>query len=298
MDLILQQLINLLSLGSLYALVAIGYTLVYGVLRLINFAHGDVLMLGAYLALFLLTGMHLSPVPLPWPLAFAGAVALTALAGVALERVAYRPLRSAPRLSLLITAIGASLFLENFGIVAFGGRPLAFPDVGNLDRVVQLGALSVPILSLWIPGVTALTLGVTFWIVYRSKVGMAMRAISRDRETAQLMGVDTNRVISLTFGLGSALAAVGGIMWSLKFAQVNPLMGVLPGIKAFVAAVLGGIGSVAGAALGGFLLGGLEVLFVAFLPDWSGYRDALAFFILIAILLLRPTGIMGEELPE
>lgn len=291
MELLLQQLVNLLSLGSLYALIAIGYTLVYGVLRLINFAHGDVMMVGAYIATFALTR-------LPWPAAFGVAVCGTALLGVAIERAAYRPLRTAPRLSLLITAIGASLFLENIGIVVFGGRPLAFPAIGLFDRVLHIGGISLPLLSVWIPAGTAVVLAVTFWIIYRTRTGMAMRAISRDRETAQLMGVNVNRVITLTFALGSALAAVGGIMWSIKFTSITPLMGVMPGIKAFVAAVLGGIGSVPGAALGGLVLGGLEVLFVAFLPELSGYRDALAFFILIGILLIRPRGIMGEDLPE
>ncbi|MGQ0793242.1 MAG: branched-chain amino acid ABC transporter permease [Deltaproteobacteria bacterium] len=301
MEALLQQIINGVSLGSLYALIAIGYTMVYGVLRLINFAHGDVMMMGAYFGFFLITGFSLvglSVMPMPWYAAFAVAIFLTALLGFLIERLAYRPLRSFPKISVLMTAIGVSFFLENLGLVVFGGRPKGFPVPEPFERIYYLGDVSVPILGLWIPLITLLSLAALFYLVYRTKSGIAMRAISRDVETPKLMGIDVNRVISLTFVVGSALAAVGGVMLAMRYPQINPLMGIMPGIKAFTAAVLGGIGNVAGAALGGLLLGFIEIFFVALLPDYAGYRDAIAFFILIFILLARPGGIMGEKLPD
>ena len=290
---LLQAAINGLALGSLYALIAIGYTMVYGILRLINFAHGDVLMVGCYIAWF---GMAVFL--MPWWAAMLGAMGLTAMLGVLIDRGAYRPLRKAPRLSALITAIGVSFFLENLGLVVFGGRPKAFARPEIFNQIYQWGELRVLSLSLWGPLITALVLAGLLLIIYRTRLGMAMRAVSRDFTTVQLMGIDTNRVIACTFALGSALAAVGGIFWAMKYPQINPLMGVLPGLKSFVAAVLGGIGNVMGAMLGGLVLGLCEILLVALMPDLAGYRDALAFVLLIIILLFRPTGIMGEELPE
>jgi branched-chain amino acid transport system permease protein len=288
---LLQQLINGLSLGSLYALVAIGYTLVYGILRLINFAHGDLLMVAAYLAV-----MGVGIFSWPWPLAFGLAILLTGVLGVLLERGAYRPLRRAPRISLLISAIAASFLLENLALVLAGGRPKPFPVPGAFSGAFQWGGLFIPRLSLLIPLITAVLLVILFVIVYRTQVGRAMRAIALDLETVSLMGIDVNRIIALTFLLGSLLAGAGGLLWSMKYPQVNPFMGILPGLKAFIAAVLGGIGNVTGAVLGGLLLGLLEVLIVAFFPSWAGYRDALAFALLIALLLARPTGLLGETL--
>jgi branched-chain amino acid transport system permease protein len=290
---LLQQLINGLSLGSLYALIAIGYTMVYGILRLINFAHGDLLMVAAYVAV-----MAVGLFSWPWPAAFALAVLLTGVLGVLLERGAYRPLRRAPRISLLISAIAASFLLENLALVLAGGRPKPFPVPTAFAGALNFGGVFIPRLSLLIPAVTAMLLLLLFFIIYRTQVGRAMRAIARDLETVSLMGIDVNRVIAFTFLLGSLLAGAGGVMWSMKYPQVNPFMGILPGLKAFIAAVLGGIGNVAGAVLGGFILGLLEVLIVAFLPDWAGYRDALAFVLLIALLLVRPTGLLGEVLGE
>ncbi len=289
----LQQLINGLTLGSLYALIAIGYTMVYGILRLINFAHGDVLMAGCYIAWYGVVMFHL-----PWWAALAGAMALAALLGVLIDQGAYRPLRQAPRISALITAIGISFLLENLGLVVFGGRPKAFVRPEVFNHIYQWGELRVLSLSVWVPVITAVILAGLVFVIYRTRTGMAMRAVSRDMSTVQLMGIDTNRVVALTFALGSALAAAGGVFWAMKYPQINPLMGVLPGLKAFVAAVLGGIGNVVGAMLGGMILGLAEILLVALLPEMAGYRDALAFVLLIAILLLRPTGIIGEELPE
>ncbi len=289
----LQQIINGVSLGSLYGLIAIGYTMVYGILRLINFAHGDVLMVGCYFAFYAILIFSL-----PWYASFLVAIFLTALLGIAIDRGAYLPVRKAPRISALITAIGVSFLLENLALIIFGGRPKAFYRPPIFGKVIEWGDLHFLTLSLWIPGITFILIIFLLLIVYRPRTGMAMRAIARDMETVRLMGVDVNRITSITFALGSALAAAGGIMWALKFPQIDPYMGIVPGLKAFVAAVLGGIGNVIGAALGGFLLGLLEIMLVALMPSLGGYKDAFAFLILIGILLFRPIGIMGEKLPD
>ena len=293
LSIFLQQLINGISLGSLYGLVAIGYTMVYGILRLINFAHGDVLMMGCYFAFY---GILIFS--LPWWASFLAAILLTALLGVIIDRGAYLPVRKAPRISALITAIGVSFLLEHLGLVIFGGRAKAFYRPPIFGAVFEWGEIRFIALTLWIPLVTLFLVLGLLYIVYRTRIGRAMRAISRDMETVRLMGVDVNRITSITFALGSALAAAGGIMWALKFPQIDPYMGIIPGIKAFVAAVLGGIGNVAGAALGGLLLGILEIMLIALMPSLAGYKDAFAFLILIVILLFRPIGIMGERLPE
>lgn len=289
----LQQLINGLSLGSLYALIAIGYTMVYGILRLINFAHGDLLMVAAYVAV-----MGVGLFSWPWPAAFGLAIGLTGLLGVLLERGAYRPLRRAPRISLLISAIAASFLLENLALVIAGGRAKPFPVPPVLEGALVWHGLFIPKLSLLIPLTTAALLVGLFIIIYRTAAGRAMRAIARDLETVSLMGIDVNRIIAFTFLLGSLLAGAGGLLWAMKYPQVNPLMGIMPGLKAFIAAVLGGIGNVAGAVLGGLILGLLEVMIVALFPAWAGYRDALAFALLIVLLLARPTGLLGETLGE
>jgi branched-chain amino acid transport system permease protein len=260
---------------------------------LINFAHGDVLMVGCYFAFYALLIFSL-----PWYASFLVAIFLTALLGIAIDRGAYLPVRKAPRISALITAIGVSFLLENLALVIFGGRPKAFYRPPIFGKVIEWGDLHFLTLSLWIPAITFILIIFLLLIVYRTPTGMAMRAISRDMETVRLMGVDVNRIISITFALGSALAAAGGIMWALKFPQIDPYMGIVPGLKAFVAAVLGGIGNVIGAALGGFLLGLLEIMLVALMPSLGGYKDAFAFLILIGILLFRPIGIMGEKLPD
>jgi len=292
-ELFLQNLINGISLGSLYALIAIGYTMVYGIVRLINFAHGDIIMLAAYFVFFGVGLFHI-----PWGLAALLSIALTALVGMGIEKAAYKPLRDAPRISILISAIGVSFFLENFGVVVFGGRPQAFYSPALFQGVIRLGNVSIINLGIIIPIITIVLLMGLVYIVNNTKTGMAMRACSRDIDTAKLMGIDVDRIISFTFGLGSALAAVGGIMWGLKYPQLHPLIGIMPGLKCFIAAVVGGIGNIPGAMLGGFILGMGEILLVAFLPGLSGYRDAFAFIILILILLFRPTGILGEKVAE
>ncbi len=290
---VMQQIVFGLTLGCLYSLIAIGYTMVYGVLRLINFAHGDLLMVSGYLAFYGIVIYHL-----PWPLGFGLAIAITALLGILIDRGAYKPIRKSPRISALITAIGVSFLLENLALVVIGARPKAFPQPAPFAGGLEAGTISISYISFWILGVTAVLLTVVLLIVHRTRIGMAMRALSRDMETVRLMGIDIDRVISFTFVLGSALAAAGGIMWCMRDPPVDPFLGVIPGLKAFVAAVLGGIGSVTGAALGGFLLGLAEVLIVAAKPEWSGYKDAIAFSLLIIVLLTRPTGIVGEELPD
>jgi branched-chain amino acid transport system permease protein len=291
--LFLQHIVNALSLGSLYALIAIGYTMVYGILRLINFAHGDVFMLGAYVAFY---GTAL--LSLPWWAALLVAILFTALFGVGLERVAYRPLRDSPKISIMISAIGASYLIENLGVLIFGGRPKGVDVPQILGQVLNIGSVSVVVVSLVIPVCTFILLGILLWIVNRTKTGMAMRAVSTDVEAARLMAVDVNGIVSFTFGVGSLMAAFGGILWSYKYPQLNPLMGIMPGLKCFIAAVIGGIGSIGGAVLGGFLLGLIEILTVAILPTLSGYRDAFAFVLLIVVLLVKPTGLLGKRQAE
>ncbi|NLW60412.1 MAG: branched-chain amino acid ABC transporter permease [Firmicutes bacterium] len=293
LDLFLQHLSNGISLGSLYALIAIGYTMVYGILRLINFAHGDIFMMATYFAFF-----GIATFQIPWFITFPLVLVLTAALGMGVEAVAYRPLRDAPKISLLISAIGASFFLENLTIVLFGGVPKPFPAPKLFTDVVQVGTVAIQKLTFYIPVVTILALLGLGYLINRTKTGMAMRAVSMDYETAQVMGININRTIAFTFGLGSLLAAVGGIMWGMKFPQIQPLMGVIPGLKCFIAAVIGGIGNIAGAVIGGFILGIGEIMLVAFLPNLTGYRDAFAFVLLILILMSKPTGILGEKTAE
>jgi len=289
----IQQFMNGLTLGSLYALIAIGYTMVYGILRLINFAHGDLFMVGAYF-FFFVVGIF----SLPWWLALPVAMALTAVVGMLIDRGAYRPVRNAPRISALITAVGMSFLLENGGIVVLGARPKAFPKPALMTGVHYIFGARVLGVTIWTPLIALALLCLLLYVIYKTKLGMAMRAVSTDVETTQLMGVDANRVITYTFAIGSALAAAAGIMWGFKYPQIQPLMGLYPGWKAFTAAVVGGIGNVVGAAIGGLIIGLSEILLVAFLPSLSGYRDAFVFGILILFLLLRPTGILGESLKE
>jgi branched-chain amino acid transport system permease protein len=289
----MQLLINGISLGSLYALIAIGYTMVYGIVRLINFAHGDIIMLAAYFVYF---GYGLFK--LPWYLSVIASILLTATIGILIEKAAYKPLREAPRISVLISAIGVSFLLENLAIVVFGGRPQRFYTPDIFVGSFKVAGATIPYLGIIIPIMTMLLLFSLLYLVNRTNMGLAMRACSRDMDTAKLMSIDVNKVISFTFGIGSTLAAVGGILWSLKYPQIYPLLGVMPGLKCFIAAVVGGIGNIEGAVLGGFVLGLGEIMLVGCLPDFSGYRDAFAFIILILILLIRPTGILGEKIAE
>ena len=289
LTLFLQQLINGVSLGSLYALIAIGYTMVYGILRLINFAHGDLLMVAAYAAIY-----GVSLFSLPWFVSFPLAVIATGAIGILLDRAAYKPLRQAPRVSLLISAIGASFLMENLALVLIGGVPKPFPRPDFFGYVIKAGDLHIQVLTIYSPIITLLLVLGLLYIVFKTRAGKAMRAASRDFEATRLMGINLDRIIALTFLLGSSLAAASGIMWAMKYPQINPFMGVIPGVKAFIAAVIGGIGNIVGAVFGGFLLGLCEILIVALLPGLAEYRDAFAFLLLIGVLLFRPTGIMGE----
>ena len=301
MDWFFQQLINGLALGSIYALIALGYTMVYGILRFINFAHSDVLMLGAFAAFFLApTVAHFFPLP-----SYSGALLVTALSaaicaaiGILIELLAYRPLRDRPKLTVLITAIGVSLFIE-FTCqhrAVFGAATKPFPNLLP-QHDFRVAGLAVNSNDLVVPVVTVLLLTALWLIVQKTKIGTAMRAVSFNHQAAALMGVSINRVISFTFGLGSALAAIAGVLYAMKAPGIEPLMGVQPGLRAFIAAVLGGIGNLPGAALGGLVLGLLET-FAGGMPAISNYRDGIAFAILILILLFKPAGLLGKAQVE
>jgi branched-chain amino acid transport system permease protein len=289
-DTFFQHLANALSLGSLYALLAIGYTMVYGVLRLINFAHGDIFMLATYFAFYIA-----ATAVMPWWAVFILAIVLTGIFGVVVERVAYKPLRDYPRMSIMISAIGVSFLIENLATVVFGGRPKAFSVPELFSGLVMFGNVRIITVNLFIPVVTFGMLIILLFVVNKTKTGMAMRAVSTDFDAARLMAIDVNRIISFTFLLGSLLAGVGGVMWSLKYQQLQPLMGIMPGLKCFIAAVIGGIGSIGGAVLGGFILGMIEIMAVAFFPGATGYRDVFAFVLLIIILLVKPSGLLGKS---
>lgn len=293
LNIFFQHFFNALTLGSLYGLIAIGYTMVYGILRFINFAHGDLLMLGAY-CLFYGTTLFL----LPWGFAIVFAILGVCLIGVLIDQIAYRPLRDAPRTSILISAIAVSFFIESSAVVIFSGLPRPVYQPEWLISPIPFGELKLLPLTLIVPIVSFFLVLALLWIIYKTKPGLAMRAISKDIETTRILGVRINFIIALTFGLGSALAAASGIMWSLRYPQINPYMGIFPGFKAFIAAVVGGIGSIQGALIGGLVLGFIEIMTIAFLPTLSGYRDAFAFVILILVLLIKPTGLFGEYVEE
>lgn len=301
MDWFFQQLINGLALGAIYALIALGYTMVYGVLRFINFAHSDVLMLGAFAAYFLAPPMAavFAPQSISSALAITIlAAAICAVIGMTIEILAYRPLRNRPKLTVLITAIGVSLFIEFTGQHknVFTSARRRFPDLLP-TRDFQFAGLVVSSIDLVVLGTTVFLLAVMWFIVQHTKTGTAMRAVSYNMQAAALMGINVNRIVSFTFGLGSALAAVAGILYSMRSPSIDPLMGIQPGLHAFIAAVLGGIGNLPGAALGGIVLG-LAETFAGGIPGLSNYRDGIAFALLIAILIFRPAGILGKATIE
>ncbi|MBL9190193.1 MAG: branched-chain amino acid ABC transporter permease [Opitutaceae bacterium] len=286
----LQQLLNGLSLGAIYALIALGYTMVYGVLRFINFAHSDVFMVGSFIGYY---AGKLVPEGTLWGgfSVLLAAMIGCALLGMTIERLAYRPLRGAPTLNVLITAIGVSLLLEYSGQVFFGAAPRTFPPIFPSQNF-QFGSLTLSSSQIAVIAVAALLMLALQFIVHRTKIGTAMRAVSLNPRAAQLVGINNDVVISFTFGLGSALAGAGGILYAMNYPSIDPLMGVMPGLKAFVAAILGGIGNIRGAALGGLLLGTVETFVSG--SQWSTYKDAIAFGILIIILLFRPAGLLGK----
>ncbi|MBO5137836.1 MAG: branched-chain amino acid ABC transporter permease [Spirochaetaceae bacterium] len=290
-SLFLQQLINGLSLGSIYALIALGYTMVYGIVKLINFAHGDILMVGAYSGYFVL--MQFGTTPVGMLLAFIFAMFVCAILSILMERFAYRPLRQAPRLNSLITAIAISLILQNGARVLpfIGPNPRQYPTMKTVN--LSFGMLSISNIQLIVILLSAVLMLILNYIINYTKTGKAMRAVSYDLQAASLMGISVNRTISFTFALGAVLAAAGGVLYATAYPQIAPTMGTMPGLKAFVAAVLGGIGSVPGAMLGGYILGIAETLTKGFIS--SQFADAISFSILIIILLVKPTGIMGEK---
>ena len=292
----LQQLVNGLSLGSIYALIALGYTMVYGVLRLINFAHGDVYMIGAYVGYYLsrkLQGQE--PSLLSAILVMLGSMIVCALLGMLIERLAYRPVRREARLTLLITAIGVSLFIENVAQLVFGPTPRFFPSLAPRTDFM-LGDVRLTSEQITVIVVSVLLMLLLRYFILSTRTGKAMRAVSFSLDAARLMGISTDWIIAITFALGSALAAAAGVLIGMQIPKIDPLMGIMYGLKAFVAAVLGGIGSIPGAVLGGLLIGISEVMVVGYLS--STYREAIAFGILILVLILRPQGLLGRVQKE
>lgn len=288
----LSYLINGISLGSIYALIALGYTMVYGIAKMLNFAHGDVIMIGGFVVYTIMSTWGMNP----W-LGIAAAVIVCTLLGVAIERIAYKPLRQATSLAVLITAIGVSYFLQNVALLVFGSDPKSFTSVVTIPDLHLAGG------DLSVSGETIVTIAVSLVImialtlfINKTKPGKAMKAVSEDRGAAQLMGVNVNGTISLTFAIGSALAAVAGVLLCSTYPQLTPYTGAMPGIKAFVAAVFGGIGSIPGAMIGGILLGVIEILSKAFIS--SELADAIVFGVLIVVLVVKPTGILGKKINE
>ncbi|MDP9191559.1 MAG: branched-chain amino acid ABC transporter permease [Acidobacteriota bacterium] len=299
MQTLLQNLLNGIAAGSIYALIALGYTMVYGILKLINFAHGDVFMIGSFVGFYvggaLTKASGGDPSPVNAAIVMITSMLICGALGYLNERIAYRPLRNAPRIASLITAIGVSFLLEYGGQFVFGPDPKFFPTLIE-KHVINLGGVVTTNYQLIVLGVAIVFMALLQYIVYGTKFGRAMRAVSFNFETASLMGIPTDRIISTTFVIGSMLAAVAGILYGLSYPKIDPLMGIMPGLKAFVAAVLGGIGNVPGAVVGGLLIGIVESFVGG--SSFSNYRDAIAFVILIVILLFRPSGLFGKYQPE
>ena len=280
-----QHLLTGISLGGSYALIAIGYTMVYGILRLINFAHGDLFMMSGYLMIFAMASF-------PWYLSVPVVLVGTVVIGVLIEKAAYKPLRSAPRMSIMISAIGVSYLLQNLATYLFTAIPKAYPEIPVLKKIFQFGPLSTSLVTLVTPVLTVILVILLMQMINHTKMGMAMRAVSKDTEAARLMGIKVDHIISMTFVIGSFLAGVGAILYFTDRMTVYPFSGSLPGLKCFVAAVLGGIGSIPGAVIGGFIIGICETFLVAL--GYSTFSDAFTFLLLIVILLVRPTGLFGE----
>ena len=294
---IVQQILIGLTNGMVFALIALGYTMVYGILRLINFAHGDVFMLGAFFAFYAANKLDvaLHPSPIKAVVVLIIAMVGAGIVGFLIERFAYRPVRNSSRLTALITAIGVSLLLQNGGILLFGSAPKPLPAIVRVQNIELGGGVTVTNAQLIIIAVSLLLMAVLRWFVLSTRTGKAMRAVSFNRDTAILMGIPTDRIISVTFVLGAVLAAAAGVLVGLLNPTISPLMGIMPGLKAFVAAVVGGIGNIPGAVLGGLIMGLTEVMVVGYIS--STYRDAIAFVLLIAILLFRPSGLLGKQAP-
>ena len=288
-SLLIAQLINGLQTGSVYALVALGYSMVYGIIKLLNFAHGDIIMVGAYMAYYAIASFALPPI-----VAIILAITVSTLLGVFVEKVAYTPLRSAPRLSLLITAIGVSFLLENGAQLVFGADQKSMDPM--ITGSIMLGQVNVSYVAIVTIVVSVIIMVLLSFVVNKTKAGKAMRAVSEDMGAAQLMGISLNKTISMTFAIGSALAGIGSVLYLCAYTQASPTMGSMLGIKAFVAAVLGGIGSIPGAMIGGFTIGVLEALVAA--VGFSMWKDAAVFLVLIIVLLFKPTGFLGKKIQE
>ena len=282
----LQQCLTGISLGGAYALIAIGYTLVYGILRLINFAHGDIFMMAGYFMIFAMSSF-------PWYISIPVVLLVTVILGVSIERVAYRPLRTAPRMSVMISAIGVSYLLQNLATYLFTALPKGYPEIPFLKKIYQIGGLSASFVTFLTPVLTLVIVYGLIILINKTKIGMAMRAVAKDYDTAALMGIKINRIITFTFAIGSLLAAIGSVLYFTDRMTVFPFSGALPGLKCFVAAVFGGIGSIPGAVIGGFILGLGETALVAM--GYSTFSDAFTFVLLIVILLIKPTGLFGEK---
>lgn len=292
MEQFLQQLLNGISLGSIYALIALGYTMVYGIINLINFAHGDIYMIGAYIGFALTTYLKMGFLP-----ALLTSMVLCGVLGVVIEKVAYKPIRNSTRIAALITAISVSLFLEYGTMYFVKAETRTFPDVLSSRKISILeGSVVFNIRDIYIIAVTLLLMAALQYIIHKTKTGKAMRAVALDGEAAQLMGVDVNRTISYTFAIGSSLAGAAGVLVGVYYNSIDPLMGTIPGLKAFVAAVIGGIGVIPGAMFGGFFLGLTETMVSAY--GGSMYKDAVAFAILILVLLIKPKGLLGKTIKE
>ena len=288
-----QQLINGLALGSLYASVAIGFSMIYGIVRLINFAHGDLVMIGAFTTLAMVaTGV-------PWPLILLMVLVVGAAAGATIGTVIFRPLIGAPQVTGFIATLAVSVAIQNAALMILSGQPRNFLFPAIMRRRVDFGGVNASVTDLTIIGLTAIMIGALLYVVYRTKLGTAMRATAENLTAARLMGIAVDRTIIVAFAIGSGLAAVAGLMWGGKFGQIDPLLGFAPGLKAFIACVIGGVGSIGGALLGGYLLGLAEVLFVGLMPrEAAGYRDAFVFLLLIVILLIRPSGLFVRHAEE
>ena len=285
MNQFIQQLLNGLSLGSIYALIALGYTMVYGIIKLINFAHGDIFMISGYFMIFAMASF-------PWFIAIPVALIGTVILGVVIEKAAYKPLRSAPRMSIMISAIGVSYLLENLATYLFTAIPKAYPEIPFLKKILTFGGITTSLVTLLTPVLTVVLVVLLMQLINHTKIGMAMRAVSKDTEASRLMGIKVDNTISMTFIIGCLLAGIGAILYFTDRMTVYPYSGSLPGLKCFVAAVLGGIGSIPGAVIGGFIIGICETFLVAL--GYSTFSDAFTFLLLIIILLVRPTGLFGE----
>lgn len=289
-----QQLVNGLILGSMYALVAIGFSMIYGIVKLINFAHGDIVMIGAFSTLALM-----ETAGLPFPVVAACVLLIGCTVGILIERTSFRPMRGAPQVTGFIASLGVSIMIQNLGILTLSAQPRNFSFPDYMQTIINAGPVSFRMVDIVIITTALLLMIALIYLIKKTKLGIAMRATAENIDVARMMGININRTIMATFAIGSGLAGIAGLMWGGKFGQIDPLMGYIPGLKSFVAAVIGGVGSIPGAILGGFILGFSEVLFVGLLPPiYSSYRDAFVFGSLVIILIILPNGLLGKDMED